>query len=648
MCGIAGLLETGARNGSEALSSVATRMADRLFHRGPDAGGVWADDEAGVGLGHRRLSILDLSPAGAQPMHSESGRFVTVFNGEIYNFARLRDELAGLGHQFRGHSDTEVMLAAFEQWGVPASVPKLDGMFAIAVWDRLERVLWLARDRMGEKPLYYGWSGERFFFGSELKAFHGAGKFNAALDHDAIAEYLRYRYVPAPRSIYKNISKLTPGTYVRVTSDPSADLNPVPYWSVRDVADAGQRNPTAMSYAEAMNELDSVLKQVVLDQMVSDVPLGTFLSGGVDSSLITAMMQSQSSRPVRSFTIGFHEAQFNEAELAASVAKHLGTDHTEMYVTADDALALIPGLAQTFDEPFADSSQIPTMLLAKLTRQHVTVSLSGDGGDEMFGGYSRYRRISQRWDRVARLGMAGRQVVSSVFGVAAPVLDSPAGKLLPSRLGKAHNRASSLRDYSWLLQGEGSDEFYVRAIQAWREPPLRQSGSAQLLREMSQRIRPAQLPDFVSRQMLLDTLVYLPDDIMVKVDRSAMAASLESRAPLLDRRVAEFAWKLPLRMKYRDGAGKVILRELLYKYVPRELVDRPKVGFGVPLAAWLRGPLRDWAEDLLSLERLKDDGIFDMEMIRKTWKDHLDGKFEHPARLWIVLMFQEWKRTWAN
>ncbi len=631
-------------------------MASTLRHRGPDDGGVWVDSDTGVALAHRRLSILDLSPAGHQPMVSASGRYVVAFNGEIYNFLEIRqalDAAAGEGLAWRGHSDTEVLLAAVEAWGLEGALERFVGMFAVALWDRKERRLHLARDRMGEKPLYFGWQGKTFLFGSELKALRAHPDWQGEVDRDAIALLLRHNYVPAPYSIFERIYKLEPGCVFSVTPEDASrplDWREVgrrlePYWSLQSAVAAGAKSSFAGSDDEAVDELDELLRSSVRRQMVADVPLGAFLSGGYDSSTVVALMQAQSSQPVKTFSIGFHEPGFNEAEHAKAVAAHLGTDHTELYVTPSEAMAAIPRLPDFYDEPFADSSQIPTLLVAQLTRKHVTVSLSGDGGDELFGGYKRYAWGRGIWGRVGwipvPLRRASARAIRSVpprqwdrvFRVLGPALSANLREPNPGQ--KMHGLAE-------IMGAESGEAVYRGLVSHWKDPAAVVVGAREPPTALTDPDRWTDLAEFTHRMMYLDTISYLPGDILTKVDRAAMAVSLETRIPLLDHNVVELAWRLPLRMKVRGEQGKWILRQVLYRYVPRELMDRPKMGFGVPIDSWLRGPLREWAEDLLDAARLKREGFFDPGPIRKKWMEHQSGKRNWHYYIWDVLMFQAW------
>jgi len=642
MCGICGFLDPRGGTTRDELSDTVGGMAACVRHRGPDDGGAWVDEEAGVALGHRRLSIVDLSPLGHQPMQSGGGRYVVAFNGEIYNFPALRRELEGRGHRFRGHSDTEVLLAAVEEWGVEAALRRFVGMFAFALWDRAERALFLCRDRMGEKPLYYGWSGGVFLFGSELKALRAHPRWRGEVDRDALALYLRHVYVPGPYSIYRGIRKLQPGNFLRVTADETAPAEPTEYWSLREAAAAGAADPFTGSDAEAVDALDARLRDAVAQQMVADVPLGAFLSGGIDSSTVVALMQAQSATPVRTFSIGVHDRDYDEAEHARAVAAHLGTDHTELYVTSEDALGVIPRLATMYDEPFADSSQIPTFLVAQMARRDVTVSLSGDGGDELFGGYNRYFVGRRVWNRVRGVPRPLRRAMAGGLAAVPPRGWDALNGVLPARL-RQPQLGNRLHKLGHVLAAGRPEAIYERLVSEWTSPNDVVRGGREPLTQVTDPARRAPRDDFTERMMYLDALTYLPDDILVKVDRAAMAVSLETRVPFLDHRVVELAWRLPLGMKVRGTQGKWILRQVLDRYVPRELIERPKMGFGIPIQSWLRGPLRDWAEALLDERRLRDEGFFHPAPIRARWREHLAGSAEWQHSLWSVLMFQAWR-----
>lgn len=665
MCGLTGFWRNDGNNTEEARATVEA-MARQIAHRGPDDSGVWTDAENGLALAHRRLSILDLSPAGHQPMISASGRYAIVFNGEIYNHLELRRELGDGSPSWVGHSDTETMLAGFEAWGIEATLRKSIGMFAIVLWDRKERLLTLARDRMGEKPLYYGWCGKSFLFASELKAIRAYPSFDAVINRDAITLLLRHNYIPAPYSIYRGIFKLWPGTVLTLRQGAGAacpwDLdNPPfepfqsrgvslrPYWSLWNVVEQGQAQPFTGTENEAVEELERVLTDAVRSQQISDVPLGAFLSGGVDSSTIVALMQSHSSRPVKTFTIGFQEEGYNEAEHAKAVARHLGTEHTELYVTPHEAMAVIPRLPAIYDEPFSDSSQIPTFLVSEMTRRHVTVSLSGDAGDELFGGYTRYflmKNISRKLNWLPRGSL--RAVARGLTAISPSGWDSLYSRLEPvlpnrMRMNNVGDRAHKLAE---ILGANAPDAIYHKLVSHWDSPADIVIGAGEpptLLTNQRRRTGP---PDFEHRMMYLDAISYLPDDILVKVDRDAMALGLETRVPFLDHRVVEFAWRLPLSFKIRNGQGKWILRQVLYKHVPAELIERSKQGFGVPMDSWMRGPLRDWAESLLNEERLRREGYFHPVPIVRKWREHLSGIRNWQYYLWDILMFQSWLEYW--
>jgi asparagine synthase (glutamine-hydrolysing) len=581
-------------------------------------------------------------------MCSEDGRFVTVFNGEIYNHRELRSRLEKAGARFRGTSDTEVILEACSAWGVKAAVPRFWGMFAIALWDRRERVLTLARDRIGKKPLYYGYSGGTLLFGSELKALRAYPGFTGEIDRDALLLYLRFGYIPAPHSIYRGIAKLPQGTLATLRPGEAPRIEP--YWQARQVVEEGLASRLGLPAAVAEEELDVLLRDAVRRRMIADVPLGALLSGGVDSSVVVALMQAQSSRPVKTFTIGFFEGGYNEAEAAKAVASHLGTDHTELYVTPEQAQVVIARLPNLYDEPFADSSQIPTFLVCELARRHVTVSLSGDGGDELFAGYTRYLWAEHVWQRLRHVPMPGRTALASVLGRVPPQawdrLYALVEPLVPARArmrlpgDKLHKLAQ------WLTVG-GPSELYQRVVSQWPRPQELVVAGSEPETVLSDGELASAIPDFTERMMFLDLVTYLPDDILTKVDRASMGVSLEARNPLLDHRVVEWAWRLPLAFKRRNGSSKWLLRRVLNRYVPNALIDRPKTGFGVPIDSWLRGPLRGWAEELLDEARLRREGYLRPEPIRAAWRGHLSGQQNEQYRLWTILMFQEWKQAWA-
>lgn len=638
MCGLAGFWSPKA-SGGDWQDAVLASMGSSLHHRGPDAEGGWKDAERGIGLVHRRLAIQDLSPAGAQPMVSASGRYRIVFNGEIYNFNSLRKELEAVGQVFRGHSDTEVMLAAFEHWGLERALDAFNGMFAFALLDCRNWALYLARDRMGEKPLYYGWQGNSFVFGSELKALQQHPDWRGDINTEALPLLLRHNLIPAPYSIYQDVYKLQPASWLRL--DLTADTTghwpqPQRYW--RQEEWFGQKWPGGVE--KASEQLESLMNEVIRDQMISDVPLGAFLSGGVDSSTVVALMQKQASQPVRTFSIGFDESGFNEAEHAAAVARHLGTDHTELYVSPEDALALIPYLPHIYDEPFADSSQIPTYLVSRMTSEHVTVSLSGDGGDELFCGYPRYWGTQRAWQQQWGMSSRVRRLLSRLpKGAVAQMVRA----LVPSQWGRSPGALRRRLVAEACVAGAGDiSEFYRQRVSFWPDP-------AEALRDAREPEYALTFPvpdqisdDLLKTLMWRDLNWYLPDDILTKVDRAAMASSLETRIPMLDRRIVEFALGLPASLNVDGGVGKQVLRRVLYRHVPRELIDRPKQGFAVPIGQWLRGPLRDWAESLLDERRLKEQGYWRPRIIRWLWNEHLLGHEDYSSELWGILMFQAW------
>lgn len=650
MCGIAGYLSPGRLRGEpeEQARAMLARMARAIAHRGPDDSGLWTSMQDGVGLGHRRLSVVDLSAAGHQPMASAGGRFVVVYNGEIYNHMALRSELARQGRapRWRGHSDTETLAAGFEAWGVRGTLQRARGMFALAVWDRELRTLVLARDRMGEKPLYYGWQRGDFLFGSELKALKEHPSFAGETDRGALRLFMRYGYLPMPFSIYEGIFKLPPGSLLTVSADrPEPQVEA--YWSVVQAQLDGAAHRFAGTEAQAVDRLDELLRGVIAEQVIADVPVGAFLSGGIDSSLVVALMQAQAAKPTRTFTIGFGEAAYNEAHHAKAVAAHLRTEHTELYVSdrqARDVIALLPAL---YDEPFADSSQIPTYLLSALTRGQVTVSLSGDGGDELFGGYQRYSLAAGIWGKLSRLPAGARRLAGAGIGAVPPAgWDASLGramKALGSRFAQVHV-GDKMHKLAGVLGSGSSDDLYRRMVTHWDDPGQVVAGGVEPVTALG-----SALPEIgglapTERMMVRDMLTYLPDDILVKVDRAGMAVSLESRIPFLDHRVVEFAASLPLSMKLSQGRSKRVLHDLLLRYVPNALVDRPKMGFGVPIDSWLRGPLRDWAEDLLDESRMREEGFLHPAPILAKWREHLSGRRNWQNPLWTVLMFQAWHR----
>lgn len=645
MCGLVGFFKEGLNE--DGLRADVTRMARAIQHRGPDDEGYWVDPKASLALGHRRLSIIDLSVSGHQPMTSGSGRYIIVYNGEVYNFPDLRKRLEAAGCSFRGTSDTEVVLAAIETWGLREAVSQFVGMFAFALWDRQERTLHLVRDRLGIKPLYFGWIKGTLLFGSELKALQVHSGFEGEIDQQSLNFFLRLGYIPAPHSIYRGINKVNPGCIVSVKlqDNPSGAFEELRYWSAAEKMEAGMQAPFTGSEEEALEELEKLLREAVLMRMVSDVPLGTFLSGGIDSSLVTALMQSQSSRPVQTFSIGFHEDRYNEAQHAKAVANHLGTSHTEEYVTPEKAMSVIPRLADMYDEPFADSSQIPTFLVSEMTRSHVTVSLSGDGGDELFGGYNRYfwgnRLLKLMHWLPGPIRPLQRLLVTGIPPHAWDKILGPCGFALPRKI-KAELTGSRLHRVAEVLVSKDAQHMYEKLASVWDDGHGLLAGdsgtqSGKMFQDMWSGGRNA-----IQNMMFIDSVTYLPDDILAKVDRASMAVSLESRVPILDHRVFEMAWRLPLSMKIAGNSGKKILKKMLNKYIPDTIMDRPKMGFGVPIDSWLKGPLRDWAENYLNESRLKDEGFFNPTPIRKRWKEHLEGSRPWHQQLWAVLMFEQW------
>jgi asparagine synthase (glutamine-hydrolysing) len=639
MCGFAGFLHSTAQYPAQILQ----HMGKTLYHRGPDDGGTWQETKYGLGFAFRRLAIQDLSPQGHQPMHSASGRYVMVFNGEIYNFRRLQKILSAQGCQFRGHSDTEVILAAVETWGLVTTLKKLAGMFAIALWDKHTEQLYLARDRLGEKPLYYGFAGKTLLFGSELKALQAHPAWQGQINRDALGLLMQYAYIPCPHSIYQNIYKLTPGTYLSIdakTHSPQ-NLQTQTYWSMHTCLQQAQTQPFAGDEQQAQQHLKALLMQSIEQQLIADVPVGAFLSGGIDSSSVVALMQQLSTRPVKTFSIGFHESGFNEAHYAKQVAQHLGTEHTELYVTAQQAMDVVPLLPSLYDEPFADSSQIPTYLVSQLAKQQVSVSLSGDGGDELFGGYNRYLFAERIWHAIGWCPPALRNTMAKLLStIPAPVWNQ-CSRVLPKkyRFANFSHKVSKLLE---ILRLTKQTDVYQHLVSLWSNPQQLVLGSQPIpsfAESVAQKI--ATIP-YVQQLMFIDSNTYLPDDILVKVDRAAMGVSLETRIPMLDYPIVEFALSLPLSMKIQQGTSKKILRNILYEYVPRDLIERPKMGFGVPIDHWLRGPLKSWADQLLDANCLAQQGYLNPSLVQEKWQAHLSGKSNYQYLLWPILMFQAW------
>ncbi|MGD9838234.1 MAG: asparagine synthase (glutamine-hydrolyzing) [Afipia sp.] len=644
MCGIAGFIDPRLASDGAGIVQRAHAMGAAIANRGPDASGIWTDDTLGLALSHRRLSIVDLSEAGAQPMVSADGRWVICYNGEIYNSEDIRAQPALAGVAWRGHSDTETIVESVAHRGLNATLDDLNGMFAIALWDRNEKALHLVRDRLGIKPLFVADRGDQIFFASELKSFHAARAFDLVIDPSSVTSFLRFGYVPAPHSIYRGVRKLMPGEHVTIQTRDRTCLSRR-YWSAADIALRGIEAPFAFSDEEAVAQLSDLLADAVSRQMLADVPLGAFLSGGIDSSAIAGLMVAARRGPVRTFSIGFPEFGFDESKDAAAVARHLGTQHTELIVSAADALAVVPHLPDMYDEPFADSSQIPTHLVSKLTRQHVTVALSGDGGDELFGGYNRYRLAEGLSRRLSLIPMGARRVAASALHAVPMAWVDGLASLAPRGLLPSQP-ADKLRKLANVMTLD-SEGVYRRLVSQCEDPSLlAPMADEHPLTPWSTGAIGA-LPAFLDRMQLLDTITYLPDDILQKVDRASMSVALEARPPLLDHRVVEFAWRLPRRFKIRGGETKWLLRRVTERMVPRRLLDRPKMGFGIPLAEWLRGPLKDWADDLLDPQQL-GAGFIDVSAARRLWADHLTGRRNWAYALWTILMFEAWRRRWAS
>lgn len=651
MCGIAGFW---SKSSNKNIEIIIKEMTHTIKHRGPDDEGIWINENDSIALGHKRLSIVDLSPNGHQPMVSQNERYVITFNGEIYNFQKIRLEIENISREkgytikFKGTSDTEVILAAVEVYGLQKAIARFKGMFAFSIYDRKEKKLYLVRDRLGEKPLYYGYINSDFIFASELKAICSYQSFNREIDRDVLALYFRHNYIPAPYSIYKGIYKLLPGTILTIENLDGRLAEPEQYWSAKETVINGMESPFGGSNQEALEYLEALLKDSIKGQMVADVPLGAFLSGGIDSSLVVALMQAQSSNPVKTFTIGFNEDKYNEAKEAKRVATYLGTDHTELYVQPKEAMGVINDMPILYDEPFADSSQIPTFLVSKLAKSHVTVSLSGDGGDELFGGYSRYLFTENIWRKIGWLPSNLRSNISNIVKVISPHTWDQIFNLLSPFIPTKH-RVSLFGDKIYkmadVIGNKNVNEIYRSVISLWKNPGLLVLNSLEPDTLISKTATGDYFKDIKVLMMYLDMVTYLPDDILVKVDRAAMGVSLESRVPFLDHKIVEFAWQLPISLKIKNGQGKWPLRQILYKYVPKELIDRPKMGFGVPIDEWLKGPLKDWAETLLNEKRLISEGFLNPEPIKGKWIEHQKGYNNWQYYLWTVLMFQSWLET---
>lgn len=645
MCGIAGIYRF-KDSGKNSLSSIAESMATAMERRGPDDAGVWSDENSGIALSHRRLSIIDLSPEGHQPMPSATGRYIMSFNGEIYNFQNLSRQLTDLGHNFRGRSDTEVMLAAFEQWGVNLSIQKFEGMFAFALWDAKERQLHLIRDRIGKKPLYAGWAGDSLVFASELKAIRQHPDFKPEINRSALTLFMRYSSIPAPYSIYENIWTIPAGCRLAISASTITPRESLiermePWWHHTQVIERAKDKLSSSSDEETIKEFEELLSTCVRERMVSDVPIGAFLSGGIDSSAIVALMQKESSRPVKTYSIGFNEKGFNEAEYAKKIASYLGTDHHELYMNESDALKIVPELPSIYDEPFADISAIPTYLVSRFARKDVTVALSGDGGDEMLGGYNRHFSAPSIMNKANLLPHPIRKLTAGIIK-SVPV------STWDSILSSHPQSGERMHKIANLLPLRSPEEAYRELLSHWKTPEtLVVEGKEPLIPLQDSNYRFEKQLSFAERMMAGDALSYLPNDILVKVDRASMAASLEARAPLLDKRIYEYVWTLPEKMKIRDGKGKWLLRQVLNKHIPEELFKRPKQGFAMPVGDWLRGDLREWAEDLMSKEHLEDKNYLNPEVIHNTWNEHLQGKGNHATALWTVLSFQSWAKKWA-
>ena len=643
MCGIAGYVGAASQTADGNADAVVEAMAASLAHRGPDDQGVWLDGETGTALVHRRLSIIDLSPAGHQPMVSADGRFVITYNGEVYSYQPIGAELAARGAKFRGHSDTEVILESFALNGIEPTLKRMIGMFAIALWDRRERTLTLVRDRLGIKPLYWAKFGKLFLFGSELKALRAHPGWTPRVDRSAVAAFMRHNYIPAPHTIYEGVYKLEPGTMLTLPWRGEPQISR--FWNARAVARDGALHPLEGTDAELVDQLETLLRDAVSRRMIADVPLGAFLSGGIDSSTVVALMQAARSGKVRTFSIGFDIPGYNEAPQAAAVARHLQTEHTELTVTSKEALDVIPRLPEWYDEPFADSSQIPTYLVSAMTRRHVTVALSGDGGDELFAGYNRYQLTRRFWRGLSLLPRAMRTGAAAGLTAISPDHWTALLAKLPSRL-RPPQAGDKLHKAASVLRLDSADAIYRRLVSHW-EPSEVMPQAREPRSLLDDETLAKDFPDVLARMQFLDLVTYLPDDILTKVDRASMAVALEARVPLLDHRVVELCWRLPRDAKVRGNITKWILRQVLYRHVPAALVERPKMGFGIPLGEWLRGPLRGWAEALLDERRLREAGLLDATVVDRYWREHLGGGRNWQHLLWNVLMLEAWRARWA-
>jgi len=651
MCGISGIWDFGQTFSRDAFSNILKTATDRMVNRGPDSSGYWTSTHSPIGFGFRRLAILDLSSNANQPMASSNGRYHMVFNGEVYNFLEIKDKLLAENPNipFKSTSDSEVVLNAFNHWGVSKTAAMLNGMFAIGLWDETKQELHLIRDRIGKKPLYYGWIHNCFAFASELKVFRAIPGFNNSISRDALSLFMRHNYVPTPYSIFEGIFKAQPGEITTFNKDRLKSRKPAQekYWSLQSVVENAKNNPLE-SYD---SRLHTLLRDCVAKRMVSDVPVGAFLSGGIDSSLVVALMQEQSKTPVKTFTIGFSEDEFNEAVYAKDVAKHLKADHTDLYFSPSDTLGVIPKISSVYDEPFADSSQIPTFLVSQLARKSVTVALSGDGGDELFGGYNRYFLTEALWNKMNSLPVGMRTLFSSM-GEKVPisVLTSIYNALAPGLPKKLvfSNPADKIKKILRLMKTKNIDQLYLKMVSHVDDPYEIVLDSKPVTTAIDDPNLNISSLSEIESMMYRDIMTYLMDDILVKVDRASMANSLEARNPLLDYRMIEFSWQVPINQKIKNGVGKLPLRNLLYQYIPRELIERPKMGFGVPIEKWLRGPLKDWCEDLLSQKRIREDGFFNPEPIQKMWTEHKSGKSNWHYQLWNVLIFNSWLQETFN